>query len=245
MTDLNQAPPNQAPLNQAPLNPLPPVTWALALPMIAMEGVVSAGAGGLVGGPTAIGWRSQAVQDFAFSPDYLRQMLIVQQFPLDGLYRPFTYPFVHLDVTQAVFVIVLLLALGKFVGEVYRWWAVLAVFVTSSLAAALVYTAIPYSHSGLIGGYPPVYGLIGAFTYVNWLRAKILGSGQLRAFRLIGFLLGIRIAFGAFALIAYGVDRGAGWDWVAEVAGFATGFLMSFAVSPGGWDRVLARIRAR
>ena len=245
MTDLNQAPPNQAPLNQAPLNPLPPVTWALALPMIAMEVVVSAGAGGLVGGPTAIGWRSQAVQDFAFSPDYLRQMLIVQQFPLDGLYRPFTYPFVHLDVTQAVFVIVLLLALGKFVGEVYRWWAVLAVFVASSLVAALVYTAIPYSHSALIGGYPPVYGLIGAFTYVNWLRAKILGSGQLRAFRLIGFLLGIRIAFGAFALIAYGVDRGAGWDWVAEVAGFATGFLMSFAVSPGGWDRVLARIRAR
>ena len=245
MTDLNQAPPNQAPPNQAPLNPLPPVTWALALPMIAMEVVVSAGAGGLVGGPTAIGWRSQAVQDFAFSPDYLRQMLIVQQFPLDGLYRPFTYPFVHLDVTQAVFVIVLLLALGKFVGEVYRWWAVLAVFVASSLVAALVYTAIPYSHSALIGGYPPVYGLIGAFTYVNWLRAKILGSGQLRAFRLIGFLLGIRIAFGAFALIAYGVDRGAGWDWVAEVAGFATGFLMSFAVSPGGWDRVLARIRAR
>ena len=232
-------------INEAPINPLPPITWALALPMIAMEVVLSAGASGVVGGPMAIGWRSQAVQDFAFSPDYLRQMLNLQQFQLDGLYRPFTYPFVHLDVTSAVFVIVLLLALGKYVGEVYRWWAVLAVFLSASLMACLVYTLVPYTHSALIGGYPPVYGLIGAFTYVNWLRAKIVGSGQLRAFRLIGFLLGIRIAFGVFALVAYGVDQGAGWDWVAEVAGFVTGFLLSFAVSPGGWGRVLARIRAR
>ena len=106
----------------APLNPLPPVVWALALPMIAMEIVVNAGANGLVGGPDAIGWRSQAIQDFAFSPEYLRQMVILQQYPLDGLYRPFTYPFVHTDLTQAVFVTVILLALSKFVGEVFRWW---------------------------------------------------------------------------------------------------------------------------
>ena len=141
--------------------------------------------------------------------------------------------------------IVLLLALGKYVGEVYRWWAVLAVFLSASMVACLVYTLVPYTHSALIGGYPPVYGLIGAFTYVNWLRAKIVGSGQLQAFRLIGFLLAIRIAFGVFALVAYGVDQGAAWDWVTEVAGFVTGFLLSFAVSPGGWSRVLARIRAR
>lgn len=230
---------------QPPLNPLPAITWALSLPMIAMELVVNAGASGIVGGPSGIGWRSQAVQDFAFSPDYLRQMLIVQQFPIDGLYRPFTYALVNTDLTQAVFVIVILLALSKFVGEVFTWWAVLAVFLTSSLVAALAYTAIPYTHAPLIGGYPPVYGLIGAFTYVHWLRASALGSGRLRAFRLIGFLMGIRVAFGAFSLVTYGLDQGVGWDWTAELAGFATGFVISFAVSPGGWGRVMARIRQR
>ena len=38
---------------------------------------------------------------------------------------------------------------------------------------------------------------------------------------------------------------GGGWDWVAEVAGFATGFLLSFVVSPGGWGHVMARLRRR
>jgi membrane associated rhomboid family serine protease len=220
---------------EAPINRLPAITWALALPMIAMEVVVNAAANGLVGGPAGSGWRSQAIQDFAFSPDYLRQMLILWQFPLDGLYRPFTYAIVHTDVTQAIFVIVILLALGKFVGEVFRWWAVLAVFLAASLVGALVYTAVPYTHGGLIG----------AFTYVNWMQAAGAGAARLRAFKLIGFLMGFRILFGIFALVAYGYDQSVGWDWTAELAGFAAGFLLSFAVSPGGWSRVVAAIRQR
>jgi membrane associated rhomboid family serine protease len=144
-----------------------------------------------------------------------------------------------------MFVIVILLALGKFVGEVFHWWAVLAVFLAASLVGALAYTAVPYTHGGLIGGYPPVYGLIGAFTYVNWMRSAGAGAARLRAFQLIGFLMGFRILFGIFSLVAYGFDQSLGWDWVAELAGFATGFLLSFAVSPGGWSRVLAHIRAR
>ena len=230
---------------QAPMNRLPAITWALALPMIAMEVVVNAAANGLVGGPSGIGWRAQAIQDFAFSPDYLRQMLILWQFPMDGLYRPFTYGIVNIDLTQALFVIVILLALGKFVGEVFAWWAVLVVFLASSLIAALAYTAVPFAHGGLIGGYPPVYGLIGAFSYIQWMRASGAGAARLRAFQLIGLLMGFRILFGIFSLVAYGYDQSIGWDWVAELAGFATGFLLSFAVSPGGWSRLLASVRRR
>lgn len=230
---------------QPPLNPLPAITWVLALPMIAMELVVSAGANGIVGGPNGGGWRNQAVQDFAFSPDYLRQMIDLWQFPLDGLYRPLTYPFVHTDVTQAMLVIVILLALTKFVGEVFRWWAVLAVFLASSVGAALAYTAVPYTHALQIGGFPPVYGLVGAFTYIKWMRARITGTSALQAFQMIGFLLGLRIIVGVYALIAYGVDQPASWNWTAEMAGFATGFLLSFAVRPGGWAALLTRIRGR
>ena len=48
--------------NAPPLNPLPWVVWVLALPLIAMEVVLSLGAAGVVGGPQAIGWRLQAVR---------------------------------------------------------------------------------------------------------------------------------------------------------------------------------------
>ena len=74
-------------INAPPLNPLPWVVWALALPMVAVELVVSLGARGLVGGPGAIGWRLDAVQRFAFAPDLWRQMLELGSYPVAGLAR--------------------------------------------------------------------------------------------------------------------------------------------------------------
>ncbi len=169
-------------INAPPLNPLPPVVWALVLPMIALELVVSAGAAGLVGGPAAIGWRSQAMQELAFAPDYLRQMWALQQFPADLLWRFFSYPFVHLDVTHAMFVIVILLALGKYVGVVYKWWAVLITYFTASAVGAVAYTMVPLAHGALIGGYPPDYGLIGAYSFLLWVQLAGAGTNTLRAF---------------------------------------------------------------
>lgn len=86
-------------------------------------------------------------------------------------------------------------------------------------------------------GYPAVYGLIGAFTFLLWVRLAGTGTNQYRAFTLIGFLLGIQLVFGLLF--------GGGNDWVADVAGFATGFGLSFFVSPGGWGRVRAKLRHR
>jgi membrane associated rhomboid family serine protease len=194
--------------NAPPLNPLPPIVWLLALPMIAMELVLNAGASGLVGGPGAIGWRVQALQLFAFSPDNLRLMMDQHRYPIDGLWRMVSYPLVHYDVTQALFVVVLFLALGKFVAEVYRWWAVLLVFVAATIAGALAYAAVPLTQTALIGGYPPVYGMIGAYTFILWVR--LAGSGnQLQAFRLIGFLLAVQIVFSVGTLLWYGAEAGA------------------------------------
>ncbi|HOZ34543.1 MAG TPA: rhomboid family intramembrane serine protease, partial [Tabrizicola sp.] len=47
-----------------------------------------------------------------------------------------------------------------------------------------------------------------------------------------------------FQLI-FGVIFGGGWDWIADVTGFAAGFLLSFVVSPGGWSRVMDKMRQR
>lgn len=225
-------------MNAAPINPLPLVVWVLVLPIIAMEVVLSAAGAGLIGGAHGIGWRSQALERFAFSPELMRYFLDTGQYPLDGLHRLVSYPLVHGSMTHVLFVVVILLALGKMVGEVFRWWAVLLIFFSAAIVGALAYTLIlPGVRAPLIGGYPPVYGLIGGFTFLLWVNLAAVGANKYRAFTLIGFLLGIQLVF---ALLF-----GGGYEWVADLTGFATGFVLSFVVSPGGWGRVLEKMRQR
>lgn len=223
--------------NAPPLNPLPGVVWLLALPIIAMEVVLNLGERGLAGGPMAAGWRMDAVQRFAFSPDYMRYMWDNGLVSADGLMRFVTYPFVHGNFTHALMVVVMLLALGKMVGEVFRPWAVLAVFFGAAAVGALAFGLVPGNKGALIGGYPAVYGLIGAFTFLIWVRLIAQGANQYRAFTMIGFLLGAQLLFGQLF--------GGSYEWVADLAGFATGFFLSFAVSPGGWAHVVKRLRQR
>ncbi len=225
-------------LNAPPLNPLPMVVWALALPIIAMEVLMQLAERGLVGGAAGIGWRVQALERFVYAPELARALWERGLWAHEGWLRLVTYPVVHGDFTSALFAVVLLLALGKMVGEVFRWWAVLAVFLGSTVLGAVVYTLVlPGEQAPLFGAYVGDYGLIGAFTFLLWVRLAGTGTQQFRAFTLIGALLAVQLLFGLLF--------GGGYTWVAEVAGFATGFLLSFVVSPGGWRRVLARVRGR
>ncbi|MCF8510242.1 MAG: rhomboid family intramembrane serine protease [Rhodobacteraceae bacterium] len=221
--------------NAPPLNPLPPVVWALALPMIALEIVLQAGAAGLAGGPDAVGWRIDAITKAAFVPDLWREMLSLGQYPPEHMARFIAYPFVHGNLTHTAFAVVILLALGKFTAEVLRFWAVLVVFFGAAIAGALAYglltTPVP-----LFGAYPGDYGLVGAFTYLMWLR--LAGSGrEYRAFSMIGLLLAAQLVFGVFL--------GGGLDWVADLAGFAAGFAITILVAPGGIARLAQRLRQR
>lgn len=221
--------------NAPPFNPLPPVVWALALPMIALEIVLQIGEAGIAGGPDAVGWRMEAITKIAFVPDLWREMWQLGTFPVEHLARLVAYPFVHGSLTHAAFAVVILLALGKFVGEVLRFWAVLVVFFGATLVGALAYgfltTPMP-----LFGAYPGDYGLVGAFTYLMWLR--LAGSGkEYRAFSMIGLLLGAQLIFG--------VIFGGGWDWVGDLAGFVAGFALTVLVAPGGIPRLMDHLRQR
>ena len=218
--------------NAPPLNPLPRIVWLLALPMIAMEVVLSLGAAGVVGGPQAIGWRLQAVERFGLFPELLKYQWETGGQPLADLARLVTYVGVHGSFTHALFAIVMLLALGKMVGEIFRWWGVLVVFLGAAAVGGAAYgLLVPGLRTQLIGAYPAVYGLIGAFTFLIWTRLALVGANRLRAFSLIGMLLAVQLVFGLLF--------GGGWDWVADIAGFTTGFLLSFVVSPGGFSGVL------
>lgn len=228
MTDQNEP---------SPVNPLPPVVVALFLALVLVEAVFMLGARGIIGGPGAIGWRASAMQDYGFSPAVFQWMLESGQFPLDHLKRFVSYPFVHGTFTHALFAGVILLAMGKFVGEVFRQWAVLVVFFGSAIGAAVIYGLVPAERPLLIGAFPGVYGLIGGFTYLMWLRLGELGANQLRAFSLIGVLMAIQLLFA----VLFGGDG----TWIADVAGFAWGFLISFVVSPGGWLKIRLWLQSR
>lgn len=220
-----------------PLNPLPMIVWIIFLPMLAAEIVFQLGSSGMVGGPQAVGWRLAAVQDYGFYGQLLPLMVERGEMPFSVLIRFVSYAFVNGSFTQFLFVVVFLLALGKMVASVFRPWAVLVVFLGSAIFGALVYGLIMGERAVLIGGFPAIYGLIGAFTFILWMNLAHQGANPYRAFALIGVLLGVQLLFGALF--------GAAPDWIAEVAGFVAGFTLSLLVSPGGWARVLSRLRQR
>ncbi len=217
------------------INPLPPVVAALFLVVMGVEVAFWAGSKGMIGGPGAIGWRLAAVQKYAFSAEIFQWMLDNNRWVPEHLLRFVSYLFIHANLTHALFGGVLLLAMGKMVGEVFSGLATLLIFVLSGVSGALGFALITGSPVPLVGSYPGVYGLIGAFTFLLWVRLGAVGAPQARAFSLIGILVTIQLVF---SLVFGGTP-----DWVADVVGFVTGFLLSFLLVPGGWRRIREMIR--
>lgn len=221
----------------APINPLPAAVILLALPIVLAELAFLAGANGYIGGPEAVGWRLAWIEDLAFFAPVFELMVETGRWPPEHVMRFVTYPFVHWSFTHMVMVLVFLLALGKMVGDVFGSPAVFAIFFGSAVFGALIFALLTGDPTPVVGGYPAVYGLIGAYTFILWVQLAATGGPQMQAFTLIGVLLFIQLMFG--------VLFGSSPDWIAEIGGFCAGFLLSFVVSPGGWSRLRARLRQR
>ncbi|QPM88864.1 hypothetical protein PSAL_000670 [Pseudooceanicola algae] len=222
---------------EGPVNAVPPVIVVIFIAIIGIEGIFSLANAGLVGGPQSVGWRLAALQDYGFFPAYLDFMLQTGQFPLDGLMRFVTYPFVNGAFTQAVIAGVMLLALGKFVGEAMRPVGLAVLFFASSIVGALVFGLIAPPQQALFGAFPAVYGFIGAYSYMLWIFYRVAGERQIAAFRLIGLLMGIQLLFAIFFDV--------GLTWVAELVGFAAGFALAPLLLPGGLARLRAKLQRR
>lgn len=223
--------------NNSPFNTLPPVIVALFLVMMGIEVVFSLGARGILGGPEAVGWRLEAVQTYAFSAPIFQWMLQNGQWPTEHLLRFVSYAFVHGSFMQSLFAGVMLLALGNMVGRIYSQFNTLLVFLLGVVSGALVYGLVVDSQVALVGAFPGTYALIGAYSFILWVHAGQTGASQLQAFRLIGVLMALQLFFGA-------VFDGPP-DWVADLTGFAMGFVSSFILSPGGWRRLRDKMRHR
>ena len=226
--------PNAPPVNPSPVNPLPPAVVALVLVIMGIEAAFSLGLRGIIGGPEAVGWRLEAFQSYGFSSQVFWWMQETGQWPAEHVIRFLSYAFVHGSFTHALFVCVFVLAMGKMVGEVFGDFAMVIIFLCSAIGGALGYAVFLNTQVPLFGGFPAVYGLIGAFTYILWRQLALVGAQQSRAFTLIAFLMGAQLLFG----LIFGGQK----DWVADLSGFATGFALSFFLAPGGWARMRGKI---
>ncbi len=220
---------------QSPVNPVPPVVVALFLVLIGVELVLWLGSQGVIGGARAIGWRQAIIQDYGFNDQIFEWMRENNLYPSELLIRFLSYQFVHANITHAIFAGVMVLAIGKMVAERFASWAVVVIFLLSGIVGATTYALVLDTPYWLIGAFPGIYGLIGAFTFILWVSLGVVGANQARAFTMIGFLLGIQLLFG----LLFGGNS----DWVADIAGFATGFGLSFLLVPGGWTKIRAMIR--
>lgn len=218
----------------SPINPLPPAVWLLFIAIALPELAFSAGEAGLIGGPQAVGWRLNALNDYAFSGQAFDFMLQNGRFLPEHVLRFLTYPFVFGSFTSTIFAGVILLAMGKMVGEVLGSFAVVLMFFLSGIFGALVFGLVT-NEAWLIGAYPCVYGLIGTYTFLYWQRQVANGGPQGQAFMLIGVLMGIQLVFG--------VLFGGGYEWAGELSGFIAGFALTAFVVPGGMRRLLGAMR--
>ncbi len=218
----------------SPVNPVPPIVLALVLAVAAIEVALSLGGQGLVGGPGAVGWRVSLIERFAVSPAVLDYAVRWEV----GLWTRFvSYAFVHGSVTHALFAGAMLLALGKFVGEGMGQARTLAVFLAATVMGALLFALTAGERQPLYGAYPGIYGLIGAFTYLLWLKLGQAGENRLQAFRMIGVLMAFQLAFSVFF--------GSNPQWIGDVGGFLAGGATAVLVAPGGFATLRARLRAR
>jgi rhomboid protease GluP len=228
--------------NESPFNRIPVVVVVLVLAVLGIELVLSAASGGLIGGPEGVGWRLRAYQTYAFSTTVWDWMIDNRQFPAEYLMQLVTYPFLHPRFFDALLAGALLLALGKGVSDALTPWAVIVIFVVSSVAGAVAYGVFVDTQVALSSAYTPCYGLIGAITYVRWLDLHAAGERQILAFKLIGMFMVFRLVWGIVNLVlGYPQDM----QWVAELTGFAVGFLLTFAFEPKGWHLILAKVRSR
>jgi len=224
------------PHNEAPVNPLPPVVVALFLVLVGIEVAFWLGAQGLVGGPAAIGWRTGAIETYGFSGRAFDWMLETGVWPAEHLVRFFSYSFLHISFSHALFAMVILLAMGKIVAEALGAFVFVTIFFASAFVGAGVFGLFS-DDPWLIGAFPPVFGLIGGFTFLLWVRLGNAGASQIRAFTLIGVLLLVQLIFGLLF--------GGGSDWIADLAGFLVGFAVTMLMVRGGVARVIARLRRR
>lgn len=217
-------------MNHPPVISLPWAVWLLVIAIAGIELVLWAGAHGLVNHAGAAGWRVQALVALGITPELQGWMLTTGQTPPEHIARYFGFGFVHMGPAQALLVVVITAALGKFCADRLGSWRVLVVLALAQALGGFAFGLVAPAGAWLIGGYPLIFALAGCYTWLQWHSAQD-GRARALAFALIGALVLARLAL---VLLA-----GGGMDWIADLVACAAGFALAASVTPG----MVARLR--
>ena len=222
---------------QAAFNPVSPIVVVLVVAMVGVELVFQAAEHGLIGGPMAESWRIEMMRFFGFHKAVFDHIVQGGDVEPKVIWPFLSYLFIHRSFMQMLIVSALFLAMGKMISEMFSGLAVLVLFVVCGLAGALAFGL--FSEAGgfpLAGAYPVFYGFIGTYTWIRIYELRAQGVSILPAFAPVGMFIVLR---GGFALY-YGVPN----DWMADLTGLLTGFLLAYLLAPDGKDRIKRWVRA-
>ena len=218
------------------VNPIPPAILVIFCGIISVEAALFFGFLGSSGNSGLATERLFLIQNYGVPPNLVNWMFEAGNFSFETLSRFLVYPFINLSSLSVVFAVVLLLALGKMVGEVLSASAVILIWVLSTSCAAFFYSISVVNGQILVGSYPGVYGFVGAYTFVSWITLRLAKkNNQSQAFSLIVALMSVQLIF-SFLF-------GTGDLWIADFAGFVVGFFTSFFLIPGGVRAVISSLR--
>lgn len=206
------------------VNPLPWAVWLLTLGVAGVELVLWAGAHGLVNWAGSAGWRAQALVAFGVNAELQGWMWESGRYPAEGLWRYLVYGFVHLGPMQAALVVVITAALGKACAERLGSLKVLVLLMLAQAAGGVAFGLVASPGAWLIGGYPMIFALAGAYAVLMGTRAALFMAGVL--------------VFARLALVFMG---GGGLDWLADLTAMAVGAALARVLD----GPLLARLRQR
>ncbi len=213
--------------NQSPFNTLPTAVVLLALAIILPEVVFQLAENGLLAG-APIDLRLNMIRQFGFVGQRWMQDLQLSQLP--DLFLLVTYPFVSLQLMSTILGLVFVLVFGKVTAEVFGDGATIGIFFATAALGALGYFLLFRYSAILYSAYPPAWGLLGSYSWLQYQAAKRIGAPPLSAFRLFTFLALFDVIF-----LSTGMSD---WSFLADWIAFASGFGLSYIIGPGSAMRL-------
>ena len=223
-------------IKERAFNPVSPFVVVVVLVMVAAELIFQAGENRLIGGPLSEGWRVEMMRFFGFHKAVFDHIVQGGKIEPKVIWPFLSYLFIHQSFMHALIASALILTMGKVIADMFSGLAVLVLFVACGLAGALAFGL--FSKEGgfpLIGAYPVFYGFIGTFTWIQIFDLRAQGKSIFPAFNAIIGLVVLRFAFTLYA----GLPN----DWMADLAGLLTGFLLAYILAPDGKDRMRGWVR--
>lgn len=213
------------------LSPLPWGVWVLVLALASVELVLWAGAHGLVNAAGAAGWRAQALAWAGVNPALQGWMIDSTQAPARHVLRYLVFGFVHMGPVQALLVVVITAALGKFCAQRLGSARLLLILALAQAAGGAAFGMVGDAGAWLVGGYPMIFALAGGYA------ALVCDTAPDR--RAVMLALALPLVLLATRLLLAAIMGG--MDWTADVVACAAGFALTRALRPG----LLIRLRRR